>query len=139
MTTSIERILGELASAGRERGELKSDVKNLVKNFDQHVADDDRRHVENLAAFRAINVTLAEIAKQLDRIGNRLDRTDANLEATDDKVDDIVPVVDGYKITRAKMLGAGAVVMLFFSATGWIVAEVGKLAFSLMAKKFGGG
>jgi hypothetical protein len=55
---------------------------------------------------------------------------------TDDKVDDIVPVVDGYKLTRAKLLGAGAVVMLFFSATGWIVAEVGKLAFS---DRLGGG
>jgi hypothetical protein len=139
MPTSIERILGELAVAGRERGELVSDVKNLVKNFDQHVIDDDRRHDENLGAFREINQTLIGLNQHLARLVNRLDLTDRDLKLAGEQLDDQQEVVDGYKLTRAKLLGAGAVVMLLFSAAGWIVAEAGKLALAVISKKIGGG
>jgi hypothetical protein len=44
---------GELNEISRVIGGLEEGVRNLSRTFTQHCEDDDRRHVENLAALDA--------------------------------------------------------------------------------------
>lgn len=38
--------------------ETHNDVKHLVKNFDQHIDEDEQKHRDNILKFDAINKTL---------------------------------------------------------------------------------
>lgn len=146
MTTNVERILEQLAEAGRERGEVVANLRNLGRNFDRHCDDDERRHKENLGAFKdvsgafkEVNVSLGGLRDSIERLSARLNSTDANLETTDDKVAAIKPIVDGYQLTKARLIGVGLTLSLVVSAGGWILVEVGKLALGTLVKKIGGG
>jgi hypothetical protein len=61
----VVAMAGELNEISRVIGGLEEGVRNLSRTFTQHCQDDDRRHVENLAALDAVNENLSKLNRRL--------------------------------------------------------------------------
>jgi hypothetical protein len=61
----VVAMAGELNEISRVIGGLEEGVRNLSKTFTQHCQDDDRRHIENLEAMRALNENITKLNRRL--------------------------------------------------------------------------
>lgn len=96
---------GEVDEISRIIGQQEATLAGLKESFDRHCDDDDRRHLENLGELKCMNMQLAE--------------NNATLKSLCEAFAIMKPVVDGYQITRWKIVGALSLASIILAGLGY--------------------
>lgn len=96
-------MTGELHEVSQAIGGLQAETAALVKSFDRHCDDDDRRHGENIKAIRDLTETLRPIA---------------------DWARSAKPDLEAMKLSRAKIAGISSVLLLFAGGAVWLLEKL---------------
>lgn len=101
---------GKLDEISRVIGQQEANLAGLNRTFDQHCADDDRRHQENIDALRSINGHVAKLNETLAPLVK--------------SVAFMRPIVEGYQVSRWKAAGALSLASAILVGLGWVVTSI---------------
>lgn len=116
---------GAFDPASVEFGEMRAELKNLNKLFEQHCEDDDRRHAENVAVLRANTEATTNLATMFKTLA--------------DSVAFMRPVVDSYVVTKGRLAMIATAGFGLLIVIGWLLEAGLKWVIGwLLKSKFGG-
>lgn len=94
----------------RVLGGLEQSTEGLRHSFDQHCTDDDRRHVENLAAMHEMTGQIRKLTETLQPVAEWARGAKPELEAL--------------KTSRTKLAGVASVLLILAGGAIWLLEKL---------------